>query len=99
MPCLLVPHQHEREEPDAFACGLSSMAIPRYLIFNGIMGAAVGALFGTALLITDTLGMRALVLASPNVIATTAIFLIGSAMTFAPFVVATAVMLLDQRLR
>ena len=73
------------------------MAILRYLVLNAVMGSVVGTLFGIALLITNTLGLKALVLASPDVIATTAIFLIGSAMTFTPFVVVTAVMLLDHR--
>ena len=75
------------------------MASLRYLLLNAVMGAAVGVLLGIALLITNTLGLRVLVLSSPNVIATTAIFLVGSAMTFTPFVVATAVMLLDYQLR
>ena len=73
------------------------MAILRYLVLNGVMGSVVGTLFGIALLITNTFDLKALVLASPDVIATTAIFLIGSAMTFTPFVVVTAVMLLDHR--
>jgi len=38
-------------------------------------------------------------LGSSDVIATTIIFLGGAAMTFAPFVVATAVALSDDRLR
>ena len=77
---------------------LFSMAIPRYLVLNAVMGSVVGLLFGIALLITNTLGLKALVHSSPDVIATTAIFLIGSAMAFTLFVVATAVMLLDERL-
>jgi hypothetical protein len=75
------------------------MATTRYLLLNAVMGSAVGVLFGIGLLMTNTLGLRGLVPASPDVVATTAIFLIGSAMTFTPFVVATAVMLLVHRLR
>ena len=75
------------------------MAMTRYLVLNAIMRSAVGVLFGMALLVTNTLGLRTLVLASQDVVATTVIFLVGSAMTFTPFVVATSIMLLDHRLR
>lgn len=70
------------------------MAIPRYLIFNAIIGPAIGVLFALALLASDSFGLRSLVLGSRDVIATTVIYVLGSAMTFTPFVVATAVALL-----
>jgi hypothetical protein len=59
---------------------------------NAVMGAVLGVAFGVALLCTDALGMRSLVTASQDPVATTAIFLIGSAITLTPFVVSTAVM-------
>jgi hypothetical protein len=67
-------------------------AAPRYLIINAVIGAVLGVAFGVVLLCTDALGMRSLVTASQDPIVTTAIFLIGSAITLTPFVVSTAVM-------
>jgi hypothetical protein len=74
------------------------MAILRFFVLNAMMGSAIGVLFGIALLVTNTLGLRVLVLGSSDVVATTIIFLMGAAMTFTPFVVVTAVALSDDRL-
>jgi hypothetical protein len=69
--------------------------VPRYLLVNAVMGAAIGVTFGLILLVTDTLGLRSLVVASDDAVGAAAVLLIGSAMTFAPFVVTTAVMLIS----
>ncbi len=60
------------------------------------MGAGVGTIFGVALLITDTFGIRSLVAASGDTTVTAVIFLLGSIMTFTPFVVATALAIFDE---
>ena len=57
---------------------------------------AARALFGVAVLITDAFGIRSLVAASGDITETTVIFLLGSAITFTPFVVATAIALFDE---
>ena len=66
-------------------------AVPRYLIANALMGAALGIVFGLGLLVTDTFGLRSLILASTDAATATVIFLVGGAMAFSPFVVATAI--------
>jgi hypothetical protein len=71
-------------------------AVPHYLVVNAVLGAVVGVIFGVVLLITDSLGIRSLVIASGDITATTVIFLVGSAMTFTPFVVATAIMFFEE---
>lgn len=55
------------------------------------MGAAFGMAFAVVLLATNMLSLRSLAAASANVTASTLIVLISGAMTFTPFVIATAI--------
>lgn len=69
-------------------------AIARYLVCNALIGSAFGMMFGLTLLATDTFGLQSLIAASPEATAVTTIFLAGSAITFTPLVISTAIGLL-----
>ena len=71
-------------------------AVSRYLVLNAVLGAVLGGIFGVAVLITDAFGIRSLVAASGDITETTVIFLLGSPITFTPFVVATAIALFNE---
>ena len=69
--------------------------VARYLVINAVGGVLFGAIFGLVLLFTDTLEWRSLAGSSGDVTATTIIILAGAAITFAPLVVASAVLLMS----
>jgi hypothetical protein len=63
--------------------------IPAYLVTQCLMGAAVGLLFGVAMLAADIAGIRTLVAATRT--SDAFIFLAGSVMTLFPIVLAIAI--------
>ena len=72
--------------PDRHGCSTA-----RYLAIQGVAGCSFGSLSGLLVLVTNTLGIWSLILASAEPAATATIFLIGSALIFGPLVIATAV--------
>jgi hypothetical protein len=67
------------------------LTIPQFLIVNVGLGAGIGVLVATLLLLTDTFGIFTLISAGSAPILTALKFIVGGVMIFTPLVFAVAV--------
>jgi hypothetical protein len=82
LPFLTAPISRQRRH---------DLTIPQFLILNVGLGAGIGVLVATVMLLTDTFGIFTLISAGSDPILTTLKFVFGGVMIFTPLVFAVAV--------